>query len=49
MFSVCQIYFSITLDTLDINVYTLDILATNSQRETYGGHHGKSIGEGNES
>ena len=43
MFNVCQIYFTITLDTLDIKVYTLDILASNIEQETYGGNHGKSI------
>ena len=49
MSNVCQIYYTITLDTLDNMVYTLDILATNSQRETEGGHHGKSFDGGNES
>jgi hypothetical protein len=43
MFNVCQIYYAITLDTLDIKVYTLDIVAANIERQTYGGNHGKSI------
>ena len=42
MFNVCQIFIDITLDTLDIKVYTLDILAAKNEQETYGGNHGKS-------
>ena len=43
MFNVCQIYFRITLDTLDNMIYTLDIHDANIERQTYGGNHGKSI------
>ena len=49
MSNVCQIFIYITLDTLDNMVYTLDILATNIKRSTYGGNHGKSIDGENES
>jgi hypothetical protein len=48
MFNVCQIYYTITLDTLDNMVYTLDTLAANSGQITYGGNHGKSIDGENE-
>jgi hypothetical protein len=41
MFNVCQILFTMTLDTLDIMVYTLDILDTNSGRNTMGGSYGR--------
>jgi hypothetical protein len=34
---------SITLDTLDKMVYTLDILETNIEQLTCGADHGKSI------
>ena len=43
MFNVCQILLSITLDTLDKVVYTLDMIATNIEQSTYGGNHGKSV------
>jgi hypothetical protein len=49
MFNVCQIYFTITLDTLDIKVYTLDIHDANIKYIVYGGNHGKSIHGGNAS
>ena len=48
MFNVCQIFITITLDTLDIMVYTLDILDTNIEHIIYGGNHGKSIDGENE-
>jgi hypothetical protein len=48
MFNVCQIFITITLDTLDNMVYTLDILAANIKQKTYGGNHGKSIHGENE-
>jgi hypothetical protein len=47
MSNVCQIFIAVTLDTLDNMVYTLDILAANTEQETYGGNHGKSINGGN--
>ena len=37
-------FIALTLDTLDIMVYTLDTLAANIEQETYGGDHGKSDG-----
>ena len=43
MFNVCQILLTITIDTLDKYVYTLDILAANIKHSTYGADHGKSI------
>ena len=43
MSNVCQIFISITLDTLDSMVYTLDILVANIEQKTYGGNHGKRI------
>ena len=43
MFNVCQILITITLDTLDKVVYTLDMIVTNIEQSTYGGDHGKSI------
>ena len=43
MSSVCQIFITKTLDTLDNILYTLDILVTNIEQETYGGDHGKSV------
>ena len=49
MFNVCQIYLAITLDTLDIKVYTLDTHDANIERIIHGGNHGKSIRGGNES
>jgi hypothetical protein len=49
MFNVCQIFFILTLDTMDTMVYTLDILATNIERIIDGGNHGKSIDGQNES
>jgi hypothetical protein len=48
MSNVCQIYFKITLDTLDKMIYTLDILITNIKQKTYGGSHGKSVDGENE-
>jgi hypothetical protein len=35
-------YLKITLDTLDIMAYTLDILLTNIEYQSNGGHHGES-------
>jgi hypothetical protein len=49
MSNVCQIFTAITLDTLDNMVYTLYILAANSEQATYGGNHGKSGDGENES
>jgi hypothetical protein len=43
MSNVCQIFLVITLDTLDIMVYTLDILVTNNEQTIYGGNYGNSI------
>jgi len=48
MSNVCQILITITLDTLDIMVYTLDILVTNSEQTTNGDNHGNSIDRENE-
>ena len=45
---VCQILLTITLDTLDMMVYTLDMIATSIEQSTYGGDHGKSIHGENE-
>ena len=42
MSKVCQILIEITLDTLDILSYTLDILVTNIEPQSNGGHHGES-------
>lgn len=49
MFNVCQIYFNITLDALDIKVYTLDTHDANIEHIAYGDNHGKSIHGKNES
>jgi len=49
MFNVCQILITITLDTLDMMIYTLDMIATNIERKTEGGHHGKCVHEENNS
>ena len=49
MSNVCQIFINITLDALDIMVYTLDILVTNIEHIIYGGNHGNSIDGENES
>ena len=49
MFNVCQIFTDITLDTVDIMVYTLDIHDANIEQIIHGGNHGKSIHGGNES
>lgn len=43
MFNVCQILITITLDTLDMMIYTLDMIVANIEQSTYGGDHGKSI------
>ena len=43
MFNVCQILITVTLDTLDKLVYTLDTIATNIKQSSYGVDHGKSI------
>ena len=48
MSSVCQILITITLDTLDKVVYTLDMIATSIEQSTYGEDHGKSIHGENE-
>ncbi len=48
MSNVCQIFTSITLDTLDNTVYTLDIHVANIKQETYGENHGKRINGENE-
>lgn len=42
MFNVCQKNQKITLDTLDNLAYTLDILVTNIEPQSNGGHHGES-------
>jgi hypothetical protein len=49
MSNVCQIYTTITLDTLDNMVYTLDIHGANIEHIIHGGNHGKSIHGENES
>jgi hypothetical protein len=47
MSNVCQIFIMITLDTLDIMVYTFNIHGANIERIVYGGNHGNGIhGEG---
>jgi hypothetical protein len=48
MSSVCQIIITITLDTLDKKVYTLDILETNIEQLTCRTDHGKSFYGGKE-
>jgi hypothetical protein len=48
MFNVCQIFITVTLDTYDNMVYTLDIHDANIEQIVYGGNHGKSIHGGNE-
>jgi hypothetical protein len=49
MFNVCQILLTITLDTLDIMVYTIDIHDANIEHIIHGGNHGKSVHGGNQS
>ena len=48
MSNVCQFFYAITLDTLDMMIYTLDIHGTYSEQITYGGNHGNSLHEENE-
>ena len=45
MLNVCQIIFIITLDTLDIIIYTLDTHGTSIEHKAYGGNHDKCIHE----
>jgi hypothetical protein len=48
MSNVCQIFITITLDTLDKMIYTLDIHDANIGHIIHGGNHGKSIHGENE-